>query len=161
MNIYIVTDGCYSDYSIVKCFSNPEAAEEYREWHHISNPVEVYEIFDNPMFEDFEQKYYVVYLTANVLVDNHVIINKIDVEKRIYCNLMNTTGFSLQKDPIKYHFRMARCFTPENFDEERCVERVKKAAYDIIGQINYMMEEGATVADIDEALINITRKGDN
>ena len=46
MKVYIVTDGCYSDYRIVKVFSNKDAAEEYCTWHHIDNGILEFDVED-------------------------------------------------------------------------------------------------------------------
>lgn len=48
MKVYIVTDGSYSDYMIERVFSNPDAAEEFKKWHNISNDIEEYEVYDEP-----------------------------------------------------------------------------------------------------------------
>ena len=52
MKVYIVTEGCYSDYSIQKVFSNKPAAEEYKKWHNLGNEVEEYELYDSSFADE-------------------------------------------------------------------------------------------------------------
>ena len=56
MKVYIVTSGCYDEYSIERVFSNEEAAKTFTKWFKGKCYIEEYEIEDKPFrLEDGEQ----------------------------------------------------------------------------------------------------------
>lgn len=65
MKIYIVTFGCYSDYSISKVFTDRAKAEEYKEWLPDANDIEEYETEDDLVVN----KYYELYIDFTVFPD--------------------------------------------------------------------------------------------
>ena len=166
MTIYVVTHGSYSEYSIERIFSNKAAAEEYRDWHNIDNPIEEYELYDTPFnFEGEDEglnKYIEVSMRASVCCDGHVIFDSVDVTKKVSTSPVREVFYSPRnQDIVKYVLLIYKYFDPVNFVEETCLDRVKKSVYDIVAVINTMLSEGATTHDINAALSQREPQGDN
>lgn len=155
MKVYIVTDGDYSDYTIQKVFSNKEAAEEYKYWHHIANEIEEYEVADTAMdTEDQRYMFIRVYGTSypeavvdikyeinpQTISDNHI---KRGAGLWDYRNYNKTGAFTL----YNYHYIPA-----ENWDEEKYKEKYTKALYDQAALIRSMFADGAEVDMINKVL---------
>ena len=85
MKVYIVTDGCYSDYMIEKVFSNREAAEEYKKWRSITNDIEEYEIYDEPFGTNDGEK--VMFIRVQGTIYPEAVV---DIRYEIRRDLLNT-----------------------------------------------------------------------
>lgn len=149
--IYIVTEGCYSDYHIEACFSTKEKAKEY-----IKNGEVTKQFYEEPDIEEW------------VIDDSVDIVNVIDISLTI------TSPFSKRKHNEKIKTRVEQeirskvytysekvdlygfdCETlhireianPNKTIEEE-TERLKKVAYDTAKRINYLYKvENITNAD--------------
>ena len=106
MNVYIVTDGCYSDYSIQKVFSNREAAEEYKKWHRCDNDIEEYEVFDSMSAVDVNAKPVMFIRVAAKVFPEAVVDFKYDIQPNcIYDNFITAILFNVN---VKFVFNKTK-----------------------------------------------------
>ena len=154
MKVYVVTDGEYSDYNIQKVFSNIEAAEEYKYWHHITNDIEEYEVADTAL--DIEEKRYwfikvsgIVYPEAVVNIQYEIhpaTINDRHIKQGVYVDTWEYKYRSTLKI-WNYHYVSA-----ENWNEEKYKEKYTKALYDQAALVKYMIADGADIDTIEKVL---------
>ena len=147
MKVYIVTDGDYSEYGIQKVFSNIEAAEDYKYWHHITNEIEEYEVSDS--WNDDNQKKYMYIRVMGKCYPEAVV----DINYEIYPNMC---GDAVPKHSVGIwnYFKYDRegFFTLytyhlipiENWDEQKCKDRYTKSLYDLNILVRAMLADGAT-----------------
>ena len=150
MKVYVVTDGRYSDYHIVKVFSNKDAAEEYRVWHHIDNGILEFDVEDKLNIAPGLHKVYYTEMSADVYPEAVVNI-KYNVEKRLHTNTESANFY--HETPGKTssnHFwiRVVKNIPVENFDEAFEKERSLKTLYDIAALVKSLREDGADKEEI-------------
>lgn len=154
MKVYIVTDGCYSDYSIEKVFSNRPAAEEYKKWHNISNEIEEYDLFDEPFTTEEGVK--VMFIRVQGMVYPEAVV---DVHYEIRPDLINKDR-SITSGAGIIEYRKAKVFSVYNYhyvsaekwDEEKYKAKFTKALYDYAAVAKSMLADGANPNMINEAL---------
>lgn len=149
MKVYVVTSGCYSDYTIEKVFTDEAKAEEYAEWLCNSNPVEEYDTEDNLVVEKYYKIniYMKVYDTGNSEPNVHIY-------KECDKNSWGTRGIYY----LDYHKReggyfeiyINRLIPAQNWNEEFYVNKYTKAIYDLAAIAKQKRTEGATEKDIQQ-----------
>jgi hypothetical protein len=153
MKVYIVTDGCYSDYTIEKIFSSREAAEEYKKWLHISNEVREYEVYDEPFTKEDGERAMFIRVQGTVYPEAVVDISfNIRPDMRREGNITRGAGIMEYKKPgvfVIYSY----CYVPaDKWDEEKYKAKFTKSLHDIAGKAKAMFAEGASVRDVEHAL---------
>ena len=139
--IYIVTNGCYSDYHIEACFSTKEKAKEY-----IKNGKTTKQFWGEPDIEEWDIDDSIdivnvidIFLTITSPFSKRGHNEKIKtrVEQKIrskvytYCEKVDLYGFDYET----LHIR--EIANPNKTIEEE-TERLKKVAYDTVKRINYL-----------------------
>lgn len=150
MTIYVVTDGSYDEYHIVKMFSNKDAAEEYREWNQIHNPVEEFELEQEMILPPGLHKVYFMELCANVYPEGLSDI-RYSISKRLHSNLASANYYHEtpgKKNSNQFYIRVLRNIAAENFDEEAEKESALKTLYDIAAIATSLREQGADKEEI-------------
>jgi len=148
--IYIVTDGCYSDYHIEACFTTKEKAKEY-----IKNGKISKQFWEDPNIEEW------------IIDDNIDIVNVIDIfltitspfSKREHNEEIKTRVEQEIRSKVYTYSEKADLYgsdyetlhireiaNPNKTIEEE-TERLKKVAYDTAKRINYLYK----VEDITDA----------
>jgi hypothetical protein len=155
MKVYIVTDGCYSDYMIEKVFSNREAAEEYKEWRQLTNDIEEYEIYDEPFGANDGEKCMFIRVQGTVYPEAVVDI-KFDIRPDL-CQeggITHGSGIMSYKKPGPGVFTIYtyRYIPADKWDEEKYKAKFTKSLYDLAGIAKAMFAEGASVRDVELAL---------
>ncbi len=153
MKVYIVTDGCYSDYMIEKVFSNRPAAEEYKKWRHFTNDIEEYEIYDEPFTKEDGEKAMFIRVQGTVYPEAVVDI-KFDIRPEM-CHegsITRGTGIMAYKKPGVYTLYTYRLVPANLWDEEKYKDKFTKALYDLAAFAKSMFAEGASVRDVEKAL---------
>ena len=149
MKVYVVTTGCYSDYSIDKIFTDRQKAENYKEWTYDANEIEEYDTEDDVVFEKL-YKVKVRYTEHLMPYDNTE--PNITIEKCKVVDKYNTSPcyFSLNRWSKNALFDMTMIrFVPEqNWNEEFYVNKYKKAMYDYLAIVKQKMLEGCSERDI-------------
>ena len=154
MKVYIVTDGCYSDYTIEKVFSNKPAAEEFKKWCNITNEIEEYEVYDEPFEKTDGEK--VMFIRVQGKVYPEAVV---DIRYEIRRDLINSDRACRSGGGIMEYIKPG-AFTLYNYhyisidqwDEEKHKAKFTKALYDQAGIVKAMFAEGATVRDVEQAL---------
>ena len=159
MKVYVVTTGCYSDYTISKIFTDKDKAKEYKEWLYDSNDIEEYETED-----DLEvKKFYKIYVNYDVY-DNKVTQPLVQVFKccgfdvwQNYTWYTAYDGSGLFGCHIPPHFQVSitRYIPAENFNEEFHRNKYIKAVYDLAAIAKQKRIEGASEKDIQMLFSNM------
>ena len=152
MKVYIVTDGCYSDYTIQKVFSNLPAAEEYKKWHNITNDIEEYEIHDEPFGEYDGEKSMFIRVQGTVYPEAVV-----DIKYQIRPDMVNEDYKSTRGCGIS-DYQKSGVFTIYNYhyvpvdkwDEKKYKDKLTKALYNLAYIAKAMFMEGAAVYDVEQ-----------
>lgn len=157
MKVYIVTDGAYSEYEIVRVFSNRDAAEDYKKWHNITNNIEVFGVHDEPFTKDDGEK--VMLCRVHGTVYPEAVVNlRYDIRPNIIHEGCITRGAGVyglsdhKKEGFEiyiYHY-----IPVDKWDEEKYKDKLTKALYDYAAMAKYMIAEGATMDMINLALTN-------
>ena len=150
MKVYVVTDGSYEEYHIVKVFSNKEAAEEYREWNNIHNLVEEFDLEHEMSLPSDLHKVYFMELCANVYSDGLSDI-RYSVSKRLHTNIANANYYHEtpgKKNSDQFYIRVLRNIPAENFDEATEKESALKTLYDIAAIATSLRAQGADKEEI-------------
>lgn len=154
MKVYIVTDGCYSDYTIERVFSNREAAEEYKKWCNFSNDIEEYELCDMPFGANDGEK--VMFIKVAGAVYPEAVV---DLRYEIRRSLINTDrtcrsgrGILSYTKPGVFTLYNYHYIPADIWDEEKYKAKFTKALYDLAGRVKAMFAEGASVRDVELAL---------
>ena len=154
MKVYVVTDGDYSDYNIQKVFSNIEAAEEYKYWHHITNDIEEYEVADTAL--DIEGKRYWFIKVSGIVYPEAVVNIQYDIhpatidDRHIKRDVQIDTWKYKYRSTLKlwnYHYVPA-----ENWNEEKYKEKYTKALYDQAAFIKCLLVEGTDIETVERVL---------
>ena len=153
MKVYIVTDGCYSDYTIEKVFSNRPAAEEYKKWHNITNEIAEYEVYDEPFIEEEGEKVMFIRVQGTVypeaVVDLRYEIRPAMIKEG---SITRCNGLMDYKKPGVFTLYTYRYIPADKWDEEKYKAKFTKALYDLAGMAKAMFAEGASVQDVERAL---------
>lgn len=152
MKVYIVTNGEYSDYMIEKVFSNREAAEEFKKWHHISNDIEEYEIYDEPFGPNEGEKTMFIRVQGTVYPEAVVDI-RFDIRREMIRDwtLRRSAGICSYGKTAYTIFKYIH--VPANkWDEEKYKAKMTRALYDLAGIAKALFAEGASVRDVEQAL---------
>ena len=154
MKVYIVTDGCYSDYMIEKVFSNRDAAEEYKKWRSITNDIEEYEIYDEPFGTNDGEK--VMFIRVQGTIYPEAVV---DIRYEIRRDLLNTDrasrsgrGIMSYNKPGVFTLYNYHYIPADKWDEEKYKAKFTKSLYDLAGRVKAMFAEGASVRDVELAL---------
>ncbi len=155
MKIYIVTSGCYSEYMIEKVFSNRAAAEEFKKWHNITNDIEEYEVFAEPLEKHEGEK--AMFIRVQGTVYSEAVV---DIKYVIRPALIREGGTTQHNGLVDYNKHSGSFtlynehFIPvANWDEEKYKAKFTKALYDLAGIIKAMFAEGASVADVSQTIL--------
>lgn len=157
MKVYIVTDGEYSDYQIMKVFSNKPAAEEYKKWHHIYNDIEEYEVFDEP-FEKIDGKKAMFIRVQGTVYPEAVVDLKYDIRHDMINSDRNVTsghGILEYKRPGVFSLYNYHYIPADLWDEEKYKNKFTKSLCDLAGIVKSMFAEGASVSDVELALRDV------
>ena len=154
MKVYIVTDGCYSDYSIQKVFSNLKAAEKYKKYHRCNNEIEEYEVFDSMEAANEGAKPVMFIRVAAKVFPDAVVDFTYNIEPNcIYDNFI-TKGCGVRLNCKGYFEIYIYNYIPaEKWDEELYRNRLTKALYDNAAMVKSMLADGANQDMINLALI--------
>lgn len=151
MKIYVVTDGCYSDYGIERIFSNRDAAEEYRKWRHIDNAIEEYDLYDEPFTREDGKKAMFIKVQGTVYPEAVVDFRYEIRPSLVLCPTGGSGIFDYKKPGVftlyTYHYILA-----DQWDEEKYKAKFTKSLYDLAGMVKAMFAEGASVQDVALAL---------
>jgi hypothetical protein len=153
--VYIVTDGTYSDYTIERVFSNPEAAEEYKKWKRITNEVEEFVIHDEPFTEEDGRRAMLIRVQGTVYPEAVVNIEVNIVHNLTYeeSNLSGAGIVSCKKDGA-FDVYVYRHVPVRLWSKEKYKAKLTKTLYDLAAVAKSMFAEGATVDMVNEALMN-------
>lgn len=152
MKVYIVTNGEYSDYMIEKVFSNREAAEEFKKWHHISNDIEEYEIYDEPFGPNEGEKTMFIRVQGTVYPEAVVDI-RFDIRPNmIYDGTINRGAGICSYGKTAYTIFKYIHVPADKWDEEKYKAKMTRALYDLTGIAKSLFAEGASVRDVEQAL---------
>lgn len=155
MKVYIVTDGCYSDYVIEKVFSNREAAEEYKKYRGIRNDIEEYEVYDEPFTKDDGERVMFIRVQGTMYPEAVVDIQfDIRPDLRYEGGLNGGTGMMAYKRPGVYTLYTYRLVPADKWDEEKYKAKLTKSLYDYTALAKSLFAEGASVRDVELALRN-------
>lgn len=149
MKVYVVTSGCYSDYTIEKVFTDRAKAEEYAEWLRDSNPVEEYDTEDDLVVD----KYYKIIVQMQTY-DKQSNEPTVFIYKGCFKNEWNN-GYTSYVDCHKYSGRyfeitICRLIPAQNWNEEFYRNKYSKAIYDLTAIAKQKRAEGATEEDIQQ-----------
>ena len=150
MKLYVVTDGSYEEYHIVKIFSNEKAAEEYREWNNIHNLVEEFDLEDEMILPPELHKVYFMELCANVYPEGLSDI-RYSISKRLHTNTASANYYHEtpgKKNSDQFYIRVLRNIPAENFDEAVEKEAALKTLYDIVAIATSLRAQGADKEEI-------------
>ena len=155
MIVYVVTDGDYSDYSIQKIFSNKEAAEDYKYWHHITNEIEEYEVADSWNDASSTKHMYIKVMgncyaegVVGTTYDIHPVMAT-DTTIKHANNIWSYHEYNSQGYFTLYCYHLIPI---ENWDEEHFKQKYTKSLYDLNALIRDMLADGATWDMIKQAL---------
>lgn len=156
MKVYIVTDGCYSDYSIQKVFSNKPAAEEYKKWHNIKNEVEEYELFDSSFADETGERAVLIRVQGTVYLGAVEDITY-EIRPNIIYEQYIRRGVGIRpiiNKPRVFIIYLYHYIPADKWDEEKYKNKLTKALYDYAAMARSMFAEGATVDMINSTLRN-------
>lgn len=150
MKVYVVTSGCYSDYTIRKIFTDKQKAEDYKEWIIDANDVEEYDTADDLSYD----KYYKIIVNYTERIDNKNTPLEIRIEKCL-SNDMYTFGGVGYSDysripytNTKFVLTMVRFIPEQNWNEEFYRNKYTKAMYDYVAIARQKRLEGWSEKDI-------------
>lgn len=153
MKVYIVTDGCYSDYMIEKVFSNKAAAEEYKKWHNITNDIEEYEIYDEPFTKEDGERAMFIRVQGTVYPEAVVDISfNIRPEMCREWTKKRGAGIMEYKKPGVFVIYNYYYIPADKWDSEKYKNKFTKALYDLAAKAKAMFMEGASVRDVERTL---------
>ena len=160
MKVYVVTSGCYSDYTIEKVFTDRAKAEEYAEWLRDSNPVEEYETEDDLVVD----KYYKIIISMRVY-DNYSDEPTVFIFKECFKNEWNNS-YTSYMDYHKYGGRyfeigISRLIPAQNWNEEFYRNKYTKAIYDLAAIAKQKRSEGAIEEDIQKLFDGVNNMEDD
>lgn len=159
MIIYVVTEGSYSDYGIDKVFLSKEKAEHYVKY---MNGKYSYGDYRVETYETADEKYKIQPLYAKIKMDfmyridafnNHVVYVtdfRVSAESAEEKEEPSTT-FEVVENGMNY--TLIRTYVQgEDYDENSCLEKVKKIGFDLAAEITFLRSEGLSFKNIATAL---------
>ena len=156
MKVYVVTNGGFSDYHIVRIFADKDKAETYQEFHACKR-VEEWEVSDGEVetvtpIWTICASYEVHENEINVSCDKECA-ETIDRSVFIKYQLYRSWAYNKLYHKIYIKFKIPR----KMYEEENCVkskykDKLLKIAQDYWGLISAQLADGATVDDINQML---------
>lgn len=152
MKVYIVSQGCYSDYNIDRIFINKQKAKDYSSWLNNSR-IEEYETSDDK--ENLKSTIIYLCLTVN------------DKEENVEYWSEQNSGFILRfndnsktkeeftqfsGDEEDFTIFIQRVIYDNNFNDEVYKNKYTKVAYDILPIVKQKLSEGYNKEQINELL---------
>ena len=155
--LYVITEGCYSDYSIVGIFKDKKKAENYVKYNkseYFEGPwIEEYELMDD-YYHICESGYYLFYAVCGISKkkDNSYEISSPSIHFERLCTsdiVSSETYTDLNGSTQKCNLCLVRGIS-ENTVENRtqAKDKVKKIILDLANQIMYYLSEGYSIKDI-------------
>jgi hypothetical protein len=150
VKVYVVTSGCYSDYTIIKIFTDRQKAEEYKEWVIDANDVEEYDTADDLAY----CKYYKVIVSYTERTDNKNDPLEIRIEKCLQSDMYIFGGVAYSDYSLipytntKFVLTMVRFIPEQNWNEEFYRNKYTKAMYDNVAIAKQKRLEGWSEKDI-------------
>lgn len=141
--VYIVTEGCYSDYHIEACFSTKKEAQKY-----IDNVKQIENFWDEPTIEEWELdgstkivKVVNVFFTFTSPLSKHKYEEKIksSVDKDIECKAFGYGEKTLFYGSDFQQLHIKRIANPNKSIEDE-ISKCIKIAYDTAKKIKYLYE---------------------
>lgn len=141
--VYIVTEGCYSDYHIEACFSTKKEAQKY-----IDNVKQIENFWDEPTIEEWELdgstkivKVVNVFFTFTSPLSKHKYEEKIksSVDKDIECKAFDYGEKTLFYGSDFQQLHIKRIANPNKSIEDE-ISKCIKIAYDTAKKIKYLYE---------------------
>lgn len=153
MKVFVVTSGCYSDYTIEKLFSNRPAAEEYCKWH--GGEIEEFEVYDEPFTKE-EGEHAVCIRIQGTVCPEAVVNIRFETRRNIIHSgtITHGVGVSYINRRFEGNFDIyAYRYVPAEFwDEEKWKAKMTKHLHDLAAMAKFMFAEGASVTMVEEAL---------
>ena len=153
MKVFIVTNGCYSEYDIERVFSNRLAAEEYKKWHGIRNDIEEFDVYDEPFIKEDGDRAMLIRVQGMVYPEAVVNI-RFETRRNMIHSYTKTRGAgisSVGKDS-GFSIYTFRCIPVEHWDEEKWKAKMTKHLYDLAAMAKSMFAEGASISMVEKAL---------
>ena len=152
MKVYIVTSGCYDEYSIERVFSNEEAAKTFTKWFKGKCYIEEYEIEDKPFrLEDGEQCMFIriegsVYPEA--IVDIKFNIEPVlCTESSVQWRGQGINGY--QRNNNIFHLYLYRSIRLNDWDEDLYKSKLTDALNTLSKECKDMFAKGATLSEVE------------
>jgi hypothetical protein len=153
MKVFVVTNGCYSEYTIERIFSNRPAAEEYKKWHGIRNEIEEFDVYDEPFIKEDGER--AMLIRVQGMVYPEAIVNiRFETGHNMIRSYTKTRGAgisSMSKDG-NFSIYVFRCIPIAHWDEEKLKAKMTKHLYDLAAVAKSMFDDGASVSMVEEAL---------
>lgn len=150
MKVYVVTSGCYSDYTIEKIFTDKQKAEEYAEWVWDSNGVDEYETEDDVTFNKY-YKIVVAYTDYKSERDNkkpEIRIEKCLEGNKYLCGVSYHDHSYIRYSASNFGLTIVRFIPAQNWNEEFYRNKYTKAIYDYAAIATQKRLEGWSENDI-------------
>ena len=155
MNVYIVTDGSYSDYMIERVFSSREAAEEYRHWKRIYNDIEEYQVHDKAFTKEDGEK--AMFIKVQGTVYPEAVVNIIyDIRPTLLFEDARNRGAGVITNPKDAFTIYTYRYIPlDHWDEEKYKDKLTKSLHDLAATAKDLFSEGASPVMVDRALRDV------
>lgn len=155
MKIFVVTSGCYSDYTIERLFSNRAAAEEYKKWHGIRNDIEELDVYDEPFVKEDGERAMLIRIQGTVYPEAVVNI-RIETRHTMIHDYIKTHGAGIThmnyEPDGSFTVYAYRCVPISIWDAEKWEAKMTKHLYDLAAMTKSMFAEGASVTMVEKAL---------
>lgn len=155
MKIFVVTNGCYSEYTIERLFSNRPAAEEYKEWHGIRNEIEEFDVYDEPFTKEDGEK--AMLIRVQGIVYPEAVVNiRFETRHTMIHSSTKTRGAGITSvghgSEAGFGLYIYHCVPIDTWDEETWKAKMTKALYDLAAVAKSMFAEGASITMVEKAL---------
>lgn len=134
--IYIVTSGCYSDYSIDAVFQNRDKAKAYCRCHPDAE-IEEWELLDDNIYTPFNMVRIRMCIRLDGTNDIYFEFQTLSKEDDEFY-MSNSDSVSAYSQQIEIHLRR---LLPQNYDKEMVEKKYTKAFYDLVPEIKYILSE--------------------
>ena len=152
MKVYIVTSGCYDEYSIERVFSNEEVAKTFTKWFKGKCYIEEYEIEDKPFRPEDGEQCMFIRIEGSVYPEAIVDI-KFNIEP-VLC-----TGSSVQwkgqgingyqRNNNIFHLYLYRSIRVKDWDEDLYKSKLTDALNTLSEECKHMFAKGATLSEVE------------
>ncbi len=158
MKAYVITEGEYSDYSIVCIFLDKEKAENYVKYHKSTNGwfndirIEEYDIEDDE-YSLIDEGFYLA--EGSFTVSEDAKVSEINVDNISLVESREENKLEILHDWNDYsnwRFYIHRCYPERLFTEEEAKQKLLEAIYDISNQIAYYRSCGMTYCSVCDKL---------